>query len=334
MHKTQTILLKNRPDGKPTKDDFKFITEMIESPDKGQLILHTKYVSVDPYLRGRMRNQKSYIEPFALNEPITSAIIAEVGESNHKDFKKGDVVMGELAWKEHQLSNGKGLQKIPSDQAELSAYLGVLGMTGITAYVGMTNIGKPQDGETQVVSGAAGAVGSVAGQIGKIKGCHVVGIAGSDKKVQLLTQDFGMDKGINYKTTADIQKALKEACPNGVDIYYDNVGGEIADAIFPLLNHGARIINCGAIAVYNKTEMPQSISPQPFLIKNSASMQGFIVRDYKDQFSEAREALTQWLQDGKLKHKETIVEGFDTIPEAFIGLFDGDNIGKMVVKVV
>jgi NADPH-dependent curcumin reductase CurA len=299
----------------------------------GEILLRTSYVSVDPYLRGRMNSGKSYIAPFELQKPIISGVIAEVIESTHAGFKKGDFVSGMLEWKEYQKSSGKGLLKVDAGKVPLSAYLGVLGMTGLTAYVGLSEIGKPKEGETLVVSGAAGAVGSVAGQIAKIKGCRVVGIAGSDEKVEMLTSEFGFDVAINYKTTQHMRKAIAAACPDGVDVYFDNVGGVISDAVMVHINQFARIVVCGAISVYNETSIPQSMSIQPLLIGNSALMQGFIVSNYQAKFREAMMHLSRWLSEGKLTYTETIVEGFDKIPQTFIDLFDGRNKGKMVVKI-
>jgi len=238
-----------------------------------------------------------------------------------------------LNWQTQQVSNGEGLTKVDPSKAPLSAYLGILGMTGLTAYCGLTEIGKPKKGETLVVSGAAGAVGSVVGQIGKILGLRVIGIAGTDEKVELLKSKFGFDEGINYNTTDNMQEAIAQAAPNGVDVYFDNVGGPISDAVLVNINHFARIIICGAISVYNSTEVPKSLSVQPFLVKNSALMQGFIVSNYAAKFPEAVKALSGWLSEDKLTYSETIVEGFDNIPQAFIDLFDGKNKGKMVVKI-
>lgn len=330
---TKTILLKNRPEGKPSMSDFEFKTEESENTvNQGELLLETKYVSVDPYLRGRMSDAKSYVPPFQLNKPIQSGVIAKVLESKNDKFKAGDFVSGMLNWQTIQISNGEGLTKVDPSKAPLSAYLGILGMTGLTAYTGLTEIGKPKAGETLVVSGAAGAVGSVVGQIGKILGLKVIGIAGTDEKIELLKSKFGFDAGINYKTTKDMKAAIAEAAPNGVDIYFDNVGGPISDAVLVNINRLARIIVCGAISVYNNTEAPKSLSVQPFLVKNSALMQGFIVSNYTDKFPEAMKQLSTWLAENKLTYSETIVKGFDNIPSAFIDLFEGKNKGKMVVE--
>ncbi|MCX7548123.1 NADP-dependent oxidoreductase [Xanthomarina sp. F1114] len=330
----QTILLKNRPEGKPTLSDFEFITEEHNlTIHTGEILLETIHVSVDPYLRGRMSDAKSYIPPFELNKPLQSGVIAKVIDSKNDNFKVGEFVSGMLDWKTKQVSTGEGLIKVDSNKAPLSAYLGILGMTGLTAYTGLTQIGKPVAGETLVVSGAAGAVGSVVGQIGKILGLRVVGIAGTDEKIDLLKSKFGFDAGINYNTSTDIKTDIAKAAPNGVDIYFDNIGGPISDAILFNINKFARIINCGAISVYNDTELPKSISVQPFLVKNSALMQGFIVSNYADKFPEAMNHLASWLAEEKLTYTETIVEGFDNIPKAFIDLFEGKNKGKMIVKI-
>ena len=330
----KTILLNNRPVGKPTVSNFEFITEDSELKlSEGDVLLEAAYVSVDPYLRGRMSDAKSYVPPFQLNQPVHSGVVAKVIASKNDKFSEGDYVSGMLNWSTQQISNGEGLNKVDGSKAPLSTYLGVLGMTGLTAYLGLTQIGKPVKGETIVVSGAAGAVGSVVGQIAKLLGLHVIGIAGTDEKIDMLKDKFGFDAGINYNTSKDINADLKKLAPNGVDIYFDNVGGPISDAVFFNINHFARIIICGAISVYNETELPKSISVQPFLVKNSALMQGFIVSNYADKFPEAMQKLSTWLADGQLKYTETIVEGFDNIPNAFIDLFEGKNKGKMIVKI-
>ena len=332
MNTTRTINLKNRPKGKPELTDFDFNTSEIPKLKEGEVLLSTKYVSVDPYLRGRMSDAPSYIPPFELNKPIASGIIAEVLESKNTSFNQGDFVSGMLPWQETQVAKADGLMKVNPEKAPLSAYLGILGMTGLTAYLGLTEIGKPKKGETLLVSGAAGAVGSVVGQIGKILGLKVVGIAGTNEKVEMLKSEFGFDQAINYKTTENMTEAIDNACPNGVDVYFDNVGGEISEAVLFNINKFSRTVNCGAISVYNNTELPKSISVQPFLVKKSSSMQGFVVFDYVDKHPEGVKQLTEWLSQGKLKYTETIREGFENIPQAFLDLFEGKNKGKMVVK--
>jgi NADPH:quinone reductase len=332
MKETRTIVLNKRPEGTPTTSNFKFITQEVAELKDGEILLRSKYVSVDPYLRGRMSDAPSYIEPFEVDKPIVSGMIAEVIESKNGKFSKGDFVSGMLAWKETQISNGDGLMKVDPNKAPLSAYLGVLGMTGLTAYLGLTEIGKPKKGETLVVSGAAGAVGSTVGQIGKILGLRVVGIAGTDEKVEMLKSEFGYDEAINYNTTENMTKAIAEACPKGVDIYFDNVGGEISEAVLFNINKFSRTVVCGAISMYNETSLPQSISVQPFLIKKSSLMQGFVIFDFADKHPAGVQQLAEWLKDDKLTYTETIREGFDNIPQAFLDLFEGKNKGKMVVK--
>ena len=329
----KVILLNSRPYGKPNLDTFKFVEESMPTVHADELLLKTIYVSVDPYLRGRMTEAKSYVPPFKLNMPIQSGIIAEVIESKHPNFKVGDFVSGILDWKEYQISNAKGLIKHNQKDIKLSAYLSVLGMTGLTAYLGLTQIAKPKPAETMVVSGAAGAVGSIVGQIGKILGCKVIGIAGTDDKVRLLETEFGFDKAINYKTTPDIKAAIRTLAPEGIDIYFDNVGGEISDGVLANINKFARVPVCGAISLYNDTETSTGPRLQPILVKNSVLMQGFIVSNYADKFPEALKQLEEWLQEGKLSYKETLVNGFDQIPRAFLDLFEGKNQGKMIVKI-
>ncbi|AJD89651.1 hypothetical protein JMA_03340 [Jeotgalibacillus malaysiensis] len=328
----KTIHLVNRPKGTPTHDDFKFVEAPIGSPEQGEVLIRTVYISVDPYLRGRMNEGKSYIEPFKLDEVLSSAVIGQVEESKSDRFSKGDVVIGSLGWQEYSVVKENEIRKVDHNQAPASAYLSVLGMTGLTAYFGLLDIGKPKEGETVVVSGAAGAVGSVVGQIAKLKGARVVGIAGSDEKVSYLKDELGFDAAINYKTE-NVYKALKENCPDGIDVYFENVGGEIGDAVLPLLNNFARIPVCGAISGYNKAERDMGPRVQGYLIKTSSLMQGFTVGNYSSRFKEGAEALAGWLSEGKLKYEETITEGFDHTIDAFLELFEGKNLGKAVVKV-
>jgi NADPH-dependent curcumin reductase CurA len=329
----KVIILNKRPHGKPALSDFKITNEEIPAAKDGTILLKTVYVSVDPYLRGRMNDAKSYVPPFELNKPIQSGIIAEVIESKQENFKKGDFVSGNLEWKEYQTSEGKGLHKVNQNEAKLSNYLGILGMTGLTAYLGLTEIGLPKKGETLVVSGAGGAVGTVVGQVGRLLGCKVVGLTGSNEKVDLLTSKFNFDYAINYKTTPDLEEAVKSACPKGVDIYFDNVGGEISDAVLANVNKYARLPVCGAISLYNKTEVPIGPRLQPIILTKSATMSGFIIGDLAEKFPAATKQLTAWLKADKLTFSETIVEGFDNIPQAFIALFEGKNKGKMIVKI-
>ncbi|MDA6071600.1 NADP-dependent oxidoreductase [Flavobacterium sp. AC] len=329
----KVILLAKRPVGKPALNDFKLITEQIPVVSEGEILLKSLYISVDPYLRGRMNDIKSYVPPFELNKPIQSAVIAEVVESKNADFKTGTFVSGNLDWKEYQVSKGKGLTKITDQGSGLSVYLGILGMTGLTAYLGLIQAGKPKAGETLVISGAAGAVGSVVGQIGKLLGCRVVGITGSDQKVTLLESKFKFDHAINYKTVTDLNEAVKKYCPQGVDVYFDNVGGEISDAVLANINKYARLPVCGAISLYNNTAAATGPRLQPLLLTKSATMTGFIVSDFTEHFAETQKKMTSWFKEGKLIYSETIIEGFDNIPQAFLDLFEGTNQGKMIVKI-
>ena len=333
MSSNKSIVLNSRPVGKPKLSDFQLVDGQIPKMGKGEILLKTLFVSVDPYLRGRMSDAESYVPPFKLNKPMGSGVIAEVVESNHDQFKKGDIVSGMLEWKEYQVGSGNGLQKLNPALAPLSANLGVLGMTGLTAYLGLMEIGKPKEGETVVVSGAAGAVGSTVGQIAKIMGCRVIGITGTDEKVDLLRSSFGYDDAVNYSTIENVEKAIEKLCPNGVDVYFDNVGGKISDAVHAHLNQFSRVVVCGAISLYNDTSLPVGPRVEGLLIKKSALMQGFIVSDFADKFPEAVKQLAKWLEEGQLIYTETVVEGFDEIPQAFIDLFNGKNKGKMVVKV-
>ncbi len=327
------IILKNRPEGKPQEGDFE--VQEIEVPNikDSEILLKTVYISVDPYLRGRMRDEKSYIEPFQLGKPLESMLVAKVTASNNSDFPEGSHVIGMLEWKKEQVHNGKDLRKIDPSLAPASAFLGVLGLTGLTGYIALDKIGDLKEGETLLVSGAAGAVGSIVGQIGKIKGCKVIGIAGSDDKIEHITSKFNLDDGINYKETDNMKAAIKEKCPDGVDVYFDNVGGEILDATLQNINKNARIINCGAISIYNSTEIPTGPRPEGILIKKTALMQGFLIRDHIQDYNSAISQLAEWLKSGKLKYDETVVEGFENTPKAFIDLFDGKNTGKMLVKI-
>ena len=328
---TKQIVLASRPQGMPTVANFRFEDYVLANLQQGEILLQGMFYSVDPYMRGRMNDVKSYSPPFQLNQPIQGSVIAKVIDSQSADYKKGDTVAGFFPWQQQFISNGKGLQKIDAAIAPLSYYLGILGMTGLTAYFGLMDIGKPKAKDMVVVSGAAGAVGMVVGQIAKLQGCHVLGIAGTDEKIKLL-KAIGFDDVLNYKSTADIKNAIKEVCPNGVDVYFDNVGGEISDAVIANINFHARIVLCGQISLYNSTEIPIGPRLQPMLLTRSALMQGFIIGNYQNRFPEGIAQLLNWVKENKLIFKETILHGFDQLPTAFIGLFDGENIGKMIVE--
>lgn len=329
---TEQIVLASRPNGLPVSGNFRM--EDLELPEikTGEILLKGMYYSVDPYMRGRMNDTKSYVAPFELDKPLNGSVVGKVIESKSDNYKSGDMVVGSFPWQKNFIATEKELTKVDSDIAPISYYLSILGMTGLTAYFGLMHIGKPKSGETVVVSGAAGAVGLVVGQIAKIQGCRVVGIAGSDEKTKLLTTEFGFDEAINYNTTTDMSKSIATACPNGVDVYFDNVGGGISDAVIKNINFHARVILCGQISLYNSTKTPIGPRLQPMLLTRSVLMQGFIVSNYKDQFPEGIKILAQWVKDDKLKFTETIEHGFENLPTALLGLFSGENTGKMIVE--
>lgn len=329
--KTTTIVLKNRPVDLPKEDDFDFVTQELPPLKPGELLLESVYISVDPYLRGKMSGTKN--PQFAIGEPITSKLIARVVESRHPQFTQGDFVTHYLPWQERQISNGIGLSTIEPGDAPLSAYLGVLGITGLSAYFPLLDYGQPKPGETLVVSGAAGAVGSIAGQIGKILGCRVIGIVGSAEKVSLVKERFGFDEAINYNDSPELEAALASICPSGVDIYFDNVGGPISEAVIANINSYGRIVVCGAIAHYNDTTPAVSPSLLPLVVYKFLRIQGFLIADFSTRFPEGINQLYDWLQSGKLTYSETKVKGFHELPKAFIGLFKGLNQGKMIVEV-
>lgn len=325
------IRLASRPVAMPTLENFEFVDVDVPQPADGEVLVRLMYISVDPYLRGRMRPGKSYVAPFEVGQAILSGAVGEVVESRSPKFTAGDLVTGMFGWRLYDVAKADALMKVLPGVSPTTA-LGVLGATGLTAYFGLLDIGQPKEGETVVVSGAAGAVGMTVCQIAKIKGCRVVGIAGSDEKNDYLRNELGVDAAINYKTTENMTDALKEACPDGIDVYFDNVGGAISDAVMFLINKHARIIACGAISMYNADKPDVGLRPQPFMIVKSALMKGFIITEYLPRFAEGITQLAAWFTSGQLKHAETIVEGFENTPRAFLGLFSGDNLGKQIVK--
>lgn len=330
---SQKILLVRRPQGLPVKDDFKRVEEKIPQLSLGEVLVKTLYLSVDPYMRGRMSKQKSYVPPYKLDEVVQGGVVGKVVQSRSREFREGDIVLGNYGWQTYAVASEDALNRIDPDLAPVSTALGVLGMPGLTAYFGLLEIGQPKQGETVVISGAAGAVGMTVGQIAKIKGCRVVGIAGSDRKTDFLVSELGFDAAINYKASNSIRDDLKKACPNGVDIYYDNVGGKISDQVLSLLNHQARIPLCGQISLYNLEKPDIGPRIQPGLLITSALMKGFIVSDYAAKFDQGLKQLAEWVQTGQLKYKENVIKGFEHTIDAFTGLFSGENIGKQLVEV-
>lgn len=330
----QEIVLAERPSGVPTERTFQL--RAIERPQlkERQVLLKSLYISVDPGMRGFMDEGKGDArgQKFELGAPITSRTVAQVVESKSGDFPAGSIVHGRLAWQRYQAMQPGGLEKVDPDVAPIATAVSILGVTGLAAYFGMLKIGRPQQGDTVVVSGASGAVGSAAAQIAKLQGCKVAGLAGSDEKIDYLEQELGIDRGINYKKADTLKAAVRDACPDGVDVFFDNVGGEAFDAVFANINKKARIVICGQIAEYNASDPPRGPRPQHALIQKSARMEGFVVFDFEDEFDAAKEQLGKWYASGALKYRENLIEGFENLPSAFIGLFSGDNIGKQMVK--
>ncbi len=326
------FVLASRPLGLPTSENFRMEKTVLRDLNDNEVLLKPWYISVDPYMRGRMNSAKSYAASFEVDQPIKGGIVAKVIESKSKSVHAGDVVVGTLPWATYCIEKAENLRKVDVQKVPPGYYLGILGMPGFTAYFGMMEICKPVKGDTVVVSGAAGAVGVVAGQIAKLQETRVIGIAGSDEKCRLLKEQFGYDEAINYKTSKSMRKDLAALCPEGVDAYFDNVGGEITEAVAANLDFHARIALCGQISQYNNLKPYVGYSILPHLLTRSVLLQGFIVSNYSDHFSEAISHLTQWLNEGKLKYTETIIDGFDKLPEAFLGLFSGTNQGKMLVK--
>ncbi|RLM71073.1 NADP-dependent oxidoreductase [Halorubrum sp. Atlit-8R] len=326
-------LLAERPTGEPDQDSFELRETEVPDPDPGELLVRVRYLSVDPYMRGRMRDAESYAEPWDVGDALKGGVVGEVVETESDAYDAGDLVTGEGRWADYATLDADDVAPVDPTVADPEAYLGALGMPGRTAYFGLLDVGEPKPGDTVVVSGAAGAVGSVVGQIAKLNGCRVVGFAGSDEKTDWLTDDLGFDAAINYKATDDYRAALDEAAPDGVDVYFDNVGGPITDAVFTKLNLDARVAVCGQIAHYNDKTVPTGPRKLPQLISVRAKVQGLLVGDFATRFGEASERLGRWVASGDLEHRETVVEGLENAPDAFLGLFSGDNIGKQVVRV-
>jgi NADPH-dependent curcumin reductase CurA len=334
------IRLTQYPVGLPTENIFEIVKVDIPEPKEGEFLVRNIWMSVDPYMRGRMRSPeetKSYIDSFQLNKSIEGGCIGQVFESKNSQFKIGEYVLGNSGWREYWLSNGNGIIKINSNNiAPLRSYLGVLGMPGLTAYVGLLNIGKLNEGKDSVfISAAAGAVGSIACQIAKIKGCHVVGSAGSEEKVNWLLDEVKLDYAFNYKTVGEnnLSSELKKACPEGIDLYFDNVGVKHLEAALDNIKTFGRIVLCGMISQYNVTVPSVGPSNLFLAVTNRIRLQGFIVRDHYDMLDEFHSSMSKWISEGKIKWKETIVEGLENAPRAFIGLFKGENFGKMLIKI-
>jgi NADPH-dependent curcumin reductase CurA len=328
------FVLASRPAGLPEESNFKLIETPIPELKDGEFLARAMYLSVDPYMRGRISQARSYAAGVEIGGLMVAGGVARVVESKNEKFAVGDIVDVYMGWQEYVVSNGRGIRKLDESIAPVSTALGVLGMTGMTAYFGLLDVCNPKAGETVVVSGAAGAVGSIVGQIAKIKGCRTVGIAGGDDKCEWISRDCGYDATFNYKTTDNYGAKLKELCPNGIDVYFDNVGGAITDAVFMQINTFARMSICGQISQYNNAKPEMGPRLLGMLIVARAKAQGFLVTDYMPRFGEGLAEMSGWLREGKLKYREDIVEGFENLPKAFIGLFHGENTGKRIVKVV
>ncbi|GAB7014344.1 NADP-dependent oxidoreductase [Halolamina salina] len=333
MVTTERYFLAERPDGVPDDETFDLRTIDLGDPAAGEVLVKIRYLSVDPYMRGRMDAGESYAEPWEVDEPLEGGAVGEVVDEAGTEFEPGDTVVGNMSWSEYHLADADGLQRIETGALPVSTALGVLGMPGRTAYFGTREVLEPRAGDTVVVSAAAGAVGSVVGQLAKLQGARVVGFAGSDEKCEVVEEEFGFDACINYKATDDYIEALSEAAPEGVDGYFDNVGGPITDAVFTQLNVDARVAVCGQIALYNAEEMPTGPRKLGKLIETRARVQGLLVGDFAPRFEEATADLAEWVAAGEIEYRETVTEGLENAPDAFLGLFEGENIGKQVVRV-
>ena len=335
MTKT-SIVLASRPTGKPKAEDFRVETGQVPEPAEGQVLLEVHYLSLDPYMRGRMSDAKSYAKPVEIGAVMEGSTVARVAKSRHPDFAEGDFVLSFCGWQTNALSDGTGLRKLDPNAAPLSTALGVLGMPGFTAYSGLLTIGQPKPGETVVVAAASGAVGSAVGQIAKIKGARAVGIAGGPEKCAFVRDELGFDAVVDHRAP-DFAEQLAKACPDGVDVYFENVGGAVWDAVFPLFNTYARIPVCGLIAQYNATGDAEGPDRMPAtmrqILTKSLLIRGFIQTEFVGQREAFLKDASDWIKSGKLKYKEDIVSGLENAPEAFIGLLDGKNFGKLVIKV-
>ena len=330
------IVLNSRPRGAPTAQDFRLETDPVPKPEAGQALLRALYLSLDPYMRGRMSDGPSYAAPVAIGDVMVGGTVSRVEASKHDGFKVGELVLGYTGWQDYALSDGTGLTSLHPEDPHPSRALGVLGMPGFTAYMGLLDIGRPVAGQTVVVAAARGAVGSVVGQIAKIKGCHVVGIAGGEDKCRYVIDELGFDFCVDHRAD-NLPGRLAAACPKGIDVYFENVGGAVFDAVLPLLNTKARVPVCGLIAAYNATELPPGPDRLGLLVgtllRKRIKMQGFIVfDDYAPRWSEFAGAMGEWVREDKVKVREDIVSGLENAPEAFIGLLQGKNFGKLVIQ--
>jgi len=334
--KNLQIILSSRPQGKPNRNNFLIKQSPVPSIKNGEVLVKTIYLSLDPYMRGRMNSGKSYANPVQIGEVMAGGTVGRVIDSKNSDYTSGDHVFGYGGWQEFWVQRDDGLRRLDPKMAPISTATGVLGMPGVTAYTGLLNIGKPLKGETVLVAAASGAVGSVVGQIARIKGARAVGIAGSSKKCEFVTEELGFDSCINHKSD-DFADMLKRSCPDGIDVYFENVGGKIFELVLPLLNNFARIPVCGLISLYNEYKIQPGPNLTPLLMKNilikRLIFRGFIVWDFQSQEEEAINHISNWINEGKIKYREDFVNGLENAPDAFIGLLEGENFGKLIVKV-
>ncbi len=330
---SREIRLAYRPIGLPDESDFELAEVRLPAPGKGEVLVRNTYMSVDPYMRGRMHDGPSYIHPFELSEPLEGECVGQIVESRTDRFKVGDYVLGMKGWREFYLSNGPDLTMVDPGIGPVQAYLGILGLPGMTAYVGLLDIGKPRPGDTVFVSAAAGAVGSAVCQIARIKGCRVVGSAGSDEKVSWLLDTAKIDAALNYKIARNLSFELERLCPDGIDIYYDNVGGKHLETALDNMKPGGRIVSCGIISQINATRREPGPGNLFRVITRRLTLQGFVVLDHMDKRGRFLADMVNWIREGRIKWKETIVDGIENAPKAFIGLFKGENLGKMLVKI-
>ena len=327
----RVVTLASRPTGAPAESDFELVEAEAPEAGPGEVLVRVLWTSVDPYQRGRMSEGRSYAKPVQLGEVMTAQSLGEVVESGDSRFAEGDLVVGQLGWQDYAVARAGTLRKVPPELDPPSLALHVVGATGFTAYFGLLDVGRPRPGDTVVVSGAAGAVGQVVGQIAKIAGCRTVGIAGGPDKRTDLLELYGYDAAIDYKN-ADLRAELKAACPNGVDVYFDNCGGDISAAVHSRLNVGARIAICGQISQYNAEGPAPTFDPRTLIVFR-ARMEGFLVSDYAPRFDEAAMRLARWVAEGKIRWREHVTDGLEHAPRAFIGMLNGENRGKALVKV-
>ena len=330
------ITLAARPAGAPKTSDFATVDEPVPAPGDGEMLLRTVYLSLDPYMRGRMNDAKSYVPPVQIGETMEGGAVSVVEESRHPKFSAGDIVVGRTGWQRYAVSDGKGMRAVDPSLAPVSTALGILGMPGLTGYVGLLDLGQPKGGETVVVSAATGAVGSLVGQIAKLKGCRVVGVAGAAAKCRYAVDTLGLDACVSHRDE-DLAGALKDACPDGIDIYYENVGGKVFDAVIGLMNVHGRIPVCGTIAHYNDTGPPPGPDRLAGAMRNiltrRLTVRGFIIFDHHHRIPDFSRDVSGWLREGRIVYREDVVDGIDNAVDAFLGLLEGENFGKLVVRI-